>query len=334
MIAEYVWIDGKKQYRSKYKTIEDPSDIYLEPWNYDGSSTSQATCNESEIFLHPVYHVSNPFLPKSILVLCDTYLDYELSKPALNNHRQECKMICDEYKSINPTFGFEQEYFITSQEFYIDHFQQFQKVKEQSDYYCGVGSYSILHRSLALEHYQKCLEVGIQMSGVNAEVAPSQWEFQIGPVEGILSADQLHLSRYILERVAEKYNKNISYKPKPLKNPWNGSGLHTNFSNIFTMDKNHGLDQIIKSIIRAKFNHELDLNFYGDNSERLNGTCETSNKEVFSYGVADRKASIRIPRSVSHKNYGYLEDRRPASNADPYQIISRMIPSFCKHLIY
>ena len=57
---------------------------------------------------------------------------------------------------------------------------------------------------------------------------------------------------------------------------------------------------------------------YGEgNEKRLTGACETADINTFSYGVADRGCSVRIPRDTAAEGCGYLEDRRPASNVDP-----------------
>jgi len=340
IIAEYIWIDGNASYRSKYKTISQKNEIWKEPWNYDGSSTDQATTEKSEIFLHPVYTCIHPFLENSIIVLCDTYIDFECTQPAKCNYRYKANQMYEKYKQCMPTFGFEQEYFFMSYEsdkqFSLDSNKKHWKIEHfhnnftnpQGPYYCGNGGQIIIHRDLALKHYKACLTAGLKISGLNAEVAPSQWEFQIGPVIGIQSGDQLHVARFLLERIAEMDGKKIEWKPKPLKSPWNGSGLHTNFSTMKTMDAKNGYMELIKSIEHAGLSHKDDLTYYGDNSERLCGSCETSNKDNFTYGVADRKASVRIPTQVEKQGFGYLEDRRPASDADPYHIIERMVQAF------
>lgn len=248
IIAEYIWLDGHQKFRSKFRSIENQKEIFEEPWNYDGSSTYQASTESSEIFLHPVKIVNNPFIENELLVLCDTYLDFHCETPTVSNHRYETLKVSEKYKEFNPTFGFEQEYFITiwqNGKHIIEHFKDNQIPSEQGDY-CGIHPYMILHRDLTLKHYKMCMKAGLTISGINAEVAPSQWEFQIGPVTGIDAGDQLMLGRYILERVAEEYSFGIEWNPKPLSNPWNGSGLHTNFSTIETMNKENGYDMIIK----------------------------------------------------------------------------------------
>jgi glutamine synthetase len=74
----------------------------------------------------------------------------------------------------------------------------------------------------------------------------------------------------------------------------------------------------------AKFapKHQLHISVYGDdNQKRLTGHHETSSCDTFSFGVANRAASIRIPTSTANaQGKGYIEDRRPASNIDPYVV--------------
>jgi glutamine synthetase len=346
IIAEYIWQDSQKQYRSKYKTIQQKQDIFNSPWNYDGSSTGQANSHNSEIFLKPIYCTNHPLIDSSILVLCSTFTNYECTIPTKENKRHSLESTFKSFEHTSPTFGFEQEYFIQSFEsdkiFSLDqtkkywnseHFHSFHDSIHslQGNFYCSNIWPNILHRNITIQHYQACLKANIKCSGMNAEVSPSQWEFQIGPVVGIEAADQLHISRFLLERIAESHQRKIDWRPKPHKSPWNGSGLHTNFSNKHTMLQNppkKGYNNILRMIKHAEQYHQTDLLFYGDNSERLTGHCETSKLDTFTWGVSDRQASIRIPTETFENGYGYFEDRRPASDADPYEIIERMITSF------
>ena len=152
-----------------------------------------------------------------------------------------------------------------------------------------------------------------------------QWEFQIGPVEGIDACDQLWIARYILEKICEEYNVYVSYDPKPIKGEsWNGSGCHVNYSTIDTRCKN-GINVIYSYIAKLSKCHEEHIKVYGNNDERLIGKLETSSINQFTYGVADRTASIRIPYDVNNNGKGYLEDRRPASDIDPYIVLSKLV---------
>lgn len=328
-ILEYVWIDGIGQLRSKYRTV---MTITFEDWNYDGSSTYQASTEKSEVILHPVATFPNPFFPdgKAKLVLCDTYYDYEKKNPTSTNHRIRAEKIFNERIDLFPWYGLEQEYFMFPKDIKDIKDIITNDTLPQGDYYCGVGSKYINKemRELAEKHYQYCLKAEISISGINAEVAPNQWEFQIGPCIGIDASDQLWMARYILQKLSESYNLSISFKPKPLPNPWNGSGLHTNFSTIDTRRDIESIYDYIISLSDEK-KHASHIAVYGDNRERLNGKCETSDINKFTYGMGSRNCSIRIPNSVIKDGRGYLEDRRPASDADPYQVTSIIFETCC-----
>jgi glutamine synthetase len=68
-----------------------------------------------------------------------------------------------------------------------------------------------------------------------------------------------------------------------------------------------------------------------DNARRLTGLHETSSVHEFSAGVANRGASIRIPRQVGEDGKGYLEDRRPSSNCDPYRVTEAIVRTTVLH---
>jgi glutamine synthetase len=199
----------------------------------------------------------------------------------------------------------------------------------QGEFYCSVGSNKAFGREISNKHLLYCLEAGIHICGTNAEVAPSQWEFQIGTCDMLTVSDDLIVARYILDRIAEEHNCFISLEPKPFGPKWNGSGGHTNFSTAKMREKN-GIQHIYEACEKLKETHLEHMKVYGKGNERrLTGIHETSSIHDFSYGVADRSCSIRIPLDVANKKCGYLEDRRPASNLNPYLVTTTIVNTVC-----
>jgi glutamine synthetase len=249
-----------------------------------------------------------------------------------NSHRRWASSIFSQALEEQPWYGLEQEYFILDKDGVS---LGYREGLVQGQFYCGVGTQNAHGRELAEEHYSACLEAGLTISGINAEVAPGQWEFQIGPVEGILAADQLHMARFLLVRLAEKYGWTISFHPKPLPDPWNGSGCHHNFSTksmrLGGKDKEtgkyyHGIWHIERAIDRLAENHRTHMLDYGEGNEaRMTGACETASYNIFTHGRADRGASVRIPNDTLDQRRGYFEDRRPASNCDPYLVTALIL---------
>lgn len=323
MIFEYIWIDGYKQLRSKTRVLHIDSVTLdtLPNWNYDGSSTKQANCNESEILLKPCALYKSPFNNEiaEYLVLCETYSDE--NTPHDTNTRFHAAQLFEKHSDYVPMFGIEQEFFLMRNG-HVASFQINDQPEQQDHYYCGVGS-QMIGRECVETAFLYALKAGLKITGMNAEVAPSQWEIQVCTT-GIDAADQHVMLRYILQRTAEQHNYDVSFHPKPLGEggEWNGSGCHVNFSTK-DMRYDNGYEKIKNVITNLSNSHTEYMKQYGtDNHLRMTGTNETSSFEKFSFGVGDRSASIRIPNDTFKNNKGYIEDRRPSSNMDPYVVTS------------
>ena len=225
-VLEYVWLDANEKLRSKTKVAEgDINTIEKVPvWSYDGSSTDQAPGSHSDCTLTPVKLYRNPFYPEGWLVMCST-------------EKREAITFED---SDDYWFGFEQEYFITNG---TGNPLGWSKGEPgpQGPYYCGVGASKVAGRKVVEDHMSKCIEAEIDITGTNAEVALGQWEYQVFSKGAKNAGDDLWMSRYILERVAEEHDCDINIEPKPIKGDWNGSGMHTNFS-IDKMRNDSNLD--------------------------------------------------------------------------------------------
>jgi glutamine synthetase len=323
LILEYVWLDGKMNLRSKYKTIKiNDNDLNIDQWKYDGKLTYQIENDDPEVILNPVAFYNNPFFEKgqSLLVLCDTFYEKNTKFiPTSTNRRILAREIFQKQKELEPYFELKQEYFMMCNEYTYESstplfFKNPKQPREQGDYYCGVGNQNIIMRSLAEKHYLFCITAGLNISGMNAEIAPNQWRFKIGPCVGINSGDELIIARYILTKLSEQFGVDISFKSKPLQNPWNNSGLHVNFSTSETRD-NDGITKLNKYIQYLKNKHSEHILVYGDNCEKLNIRSDIIN--------------VTIPNKVNREKKGYLKDNRALSNADPYIIIAKIFDTCC-----
>lgn len=333
--AEYVWIDGSgERMRSKTRTLDYvPKSIGDVPkWGFDGSSTGQAEGSNSDVFLNPCAMYSDPIrLGNNKLILCDTYL--KSGKPTKSNKRNSCAEAFEQITHLEPNFGLEQEYTLLDTDFQPLGWPKGGFPASQGKYYCGVGSDAVYGRTLVEAHFKACSYANVNIGGINAEVMPSQWEFQVGPNEGISICDDLWMARFLLYRLAEELDIIVTLDPKPVEGDWNGAGCHANFSTKQMMQEG-GLKEIFKAIRKLEPAHMKHIGAYDpkggiDNSRRLTGRHETSSIEQFSFGVADRGASIRIPRHVEQAGKGYLEDRRPSSNCDPYSVCDALIITIC-----
>jgi len=320
---EYIWLDGYKpepNLRSKTKILEmdffDGDINSIPDWSFDGSSTQQAEGHASDCLLKPVRAYADHERKNAFLVIC------EVLNADGTPHSSNTRALFDDDEDF--WFGFEQEYVLTIEGLPLG-FPTKGYPRPQGPYYCAVGHGNVAGRDIVEEHLDTCLEAGLDITGINAEVMLGQWEFQCFGRGAKKASDDLILSRYLLHRTAEKYGVNVDFHPKPIKGDWNGSGMHTNFSNKEMREV--GGKAYMESILEAfREKHEDHIVVYGsDNHERLTGLHETQSIEKFSYGVSDRGASIRIPVSTAQDWKGYLEDRRPASNADPYMIVARIL---------
>lgn len=335
--VEYVWLGGKSELRSKTKVVS--GEVTLENltnWNYDGSSTNQASGNDSEVVIVPRALYVDPFKENGYLVMCDTFKP-DMKTALDNNYRIYADSIFNKDLDAKPWYGMEQEYFLISPKTNKPlGFPEEGEPAPQGQYYCSAGTENAYGREVAEEHLEKCIKAGIQVSGMNAEVAPGQWEFQVGPVEGIDAGDQLWMARYILLRVAEKYGVMVDFEPKPVSGDWNGSGCHTNFSTLAmregSEDKN-GLEIIEEAIEKLSVKHDFHMKLYGTGNElRMTGEHETSRYDQFSHGRANRGASVRIGNETIHNKQGYFEDRRPSSNCDPYLVTALLFQTCCLNI--
>ena len=324
-ILEYVWLGANNELRSKTKVVSGEMSLVAEMplWSFDGSSTEQAPGNHSDCILKPVKSYPNPFHVMTVndyyLVMCEVVDDIHNKRALITSDSQTY------------WFGFEQEYFIYHKGRPLG-WPESSDAMPQGPYYCGVGAENVAGRTLVDEHMQMCLHAGIRITGTNAEVALGQWEYQVFGTSQKGAADDLWMSRYILERLGEQFGFVINFEPKPIEGDWNGSGLHTNFSTD-PMRTNSSMGYYQDILSKMNDRHEEHIAVYGkDNDKRLTGKHETQSIDKFTYGEGDRGASIRIPVETVDAGYksGYLEDRRPASNANPYEITKVIIDTLDK----
>jgi len=330
IIAEYVWIDASNGVRSKSRTITKKVESVkdLPEWNFDGSSTGQAPGDNSDVYLRPVAYYPDPFrLGDNILVMCETYMSD--GKPNAYNFRHDAAVVMEKHAKEEFWFGLEQEYTLLDFEGWPYGWPKNGFPAPQGPYYCGVGTGKVFCRDIVEAHYKACLYANINISGTNAEVMPAQWEYQIGPCEGIALGDQLWMSRFILHRVAEEFGAKITFAPKPIPGDWNGAGLHSNVSTK-AMREEGGMAAIEKAMEALAGRHKEHMKVYGEGNEaRMTGAHETASYDKFTWGVANRGSSVRVNRQCAEEGKGYFEDRRPASNADPYQITGMLVETIC-----
>lgn len=327
--AEYIWIDGldpTKHVRSKTKIVEDGQEPPV--WAFDGSSTNQAPGEESDCVLNPVFTRPDPLRDDDdVLVLCEV-LTTEF-EPHPTNTRAPCVETYERYEDQEPLFGIEQEYTFFKEDRPLG-WPSSGFPAPQGGYYCGVGADEVFGRSVVEAHTKACLSAGLSISGTNAEVMLGQWEFQVGPLNPVECSDQLWMARWLLYRIGEDYEVSATLDPKPVQGDWNGAGAHTNFS---TNRMREDYDAIIAAAEALGKNHDHHIEHYGAGIERrLTGLHETAPWTEYNYGVSDRGASVRIPWSTAKDGKGYIEDRRPNANMDPYVVTALITETCCDAL--
>ena len=346
--ASYVWCSGGDSHhdiRGKDRTLTFTAEqMLLTPqealaaglfpsWNFDGSSTNQAKGLDTEIMIKPVSAFPSPFPTaapdiRRFIVLCECFLPS--GEPTPDNYRFVARTVFGaDPKNLEPWFGMEQELVLVDA--FTRHpigWPQYGFPAPQGPYYCGNGANAAFGRQYHDKFYELALSMGLKISGTNAEVLPSQWEFQVGPCVGIEAGDHLTVARWLYVRLLEGDRADVDFRAKPFpQGDWNGSGLHTNFSTTETRAEG-GLSKIYEYIERMSKTVAHDIPFYGsDNNQRLTGAHETSRIDQFGFGVGTRGTSIRIPNEVNKEKKGYFEDRRPAADADPYLVSARLFAS-------
>jgi glutamine synthetase len=326
---EYIWLDGYqpvanlrgKTQVKEFKAFPKLSELPM--WGFDGSSTRQAEGRTSDCMLKPVAVYPDTTKINGVLVMCEVMMPDGVT-PHPSNGRAT---ILDDPDSW---FGFEQEYFLYQDGKPLGFPADGGFPYPQGEYYTGVGFKNVgsIAREIVDKHLDLCLDAGINHEGINAEVAKGQWEFQIFGKGSKTAADQVWIARYLLMRLCEKYEVDVNFHCKPLGKDvdWNGSGMHSNFSTKYMREV--GGKEYFEELMAAfdKYKNEHIAVYGPDNHLRLTGLHETQSIDKFNYGIANRGASIRVPHSFVNNGYkGYLEDRRPNSQGDPYLIASRIL---------
>jgi glutamine synthetase len=342
LFAEYIWIDASQAVRSKTKVLWDalqgvryelaPSTFPV--WGFDGSSTGQAEGQSSDCVLQPVRVFRDPLRGRGhFLVLCEV-LDAD-HIPHATNSRAKLRAVLEDGdlgEAKDCWFGLEQEHTLFKGSSPLGFGNERRFPAPQGPYYCGVGADEVRGRALVEEHLLHCTRAGILVSGINAEVMPGQWEFQIGPLAPLAVGDHLWVARWLLYRLGEKHGIHATLDPKPVPGDWNGAGMHCNFSTpemrlpLDHHPKDTGTRAIEAWCEKASTRISDHLAAYGEGIEmRLTGKHETCRWDEFRWGAGDRTASVRIPLETSRQGHGYLEDRRPNANACPYEVAAVMM---------
>lgn len=344
IFVEYIWIDGatpSKSLRSKTRILPndavahsgDPRDpiplVGFPLWGADGSSTNQASGKDSDITMQPVCAVLDPIRAgRSFLVLCE--VQSPVGAPHSSNTRAALRRVLNAGAAqADALFGFEQEYTMLGTSHRPLGFPEGGFPSPQGPYYCSVGACNVFGRGVYEDFMQAAVRAGLAIVGANFEVLPGQAEFQIGTVDALTACDHLWLARWLLHRLSEAHGIAVTFDAKPVSGDWNGAGMHANLSTRL-MREPGGLQHITAACQALAAKRQAHLDVYGHGYEaRLTGQHETCSYREFRYGIADRTASVRIPRHVAHDGCGYLEDRRPNANADPYEVAARLLQTIC-----
>jgi len=327
--AEYIWVDGTEpthKLRSKTKIMADGTKEPPE-WGFDGSSTNQAEGHASDCIMRPVFWCPDPIRGGNNLLVVTEVFDAS-GKPHPTNMRAPLREVAEKHAAQEAWYGMEQEYTFFKGNRPLGWPEQGYPAP-QGPFYCGVGADEVFGRPIVEAHMDACIKAGIKFAGINAEVMPGQWEFQVGPAGPLEVGDHMTIARWLLYRVAEDTGVNAKLDPKPVMGDWNGAGMHTNFSTK-AMRAEGGIKVIEAACEKLRSKAALHIANYGAGIEqRLTGKHETASYKDFSYGVGNRGASIRIPLACGQAGKGYLEDRRPCANADPYVVARLLLDTIC-----
>lgn len=359
IIAEYIWLDHKNEYRSKTRFLEIINNNskfddnvnrkinnYIKSnnvddypiWYYDGSSIGDIPKNDknnTECILLPAFLMSNPLKKDTDnLIYMDVYCinKYKLGNEVyyVNPKMEIYNKLLKELDNNEYIFGIEQEFFILNKETGLPPGLESLADIKQGKYYCGNGINNINTRKFILDTQEKLSNSDINVTGFNYEVAPGQAEFQLCSV-GMIALWYLIALRYILIRNAENYNYIISFDNIIYKGDkqYYNTGCHINISNVNTSGKD-GIKYIMEHIEKLeskapKTDSEFNEIFGEGSTNRLNGTLETSKWDVFSWGYGTRNTSIRIPNQVANDKRGYFEDRRPGGNVNPFIYVYHLL---------
>lgn len=344
-MAEYIWMDGAQptqKLRSKARMVDFKHQGHANldefpAWSYDGSSTYQASGDKSDLELRPVSFVKDPVREgNNYLVMCEVF--NANGTPHSTNTRAKLREVLEKGGAkLDSWFGFEQEYTLFTGRTPLG-WPEDGYPAPQGPFYCGVGSDEAFGRELVDNHAQACIDAGIMIYGINAEVMPGQWEYQIGyrgfkgeSADPLTICDHSWIARWLLYRLGEDFGITATLDPKPVKGDWNGAGQHTNFSTAAMRDAKTGMKAVEEALNLFSKKHQEHIAEYGHGlADRLTGRHETCDINTFKHGESDRGASIRIPLATAQKGYGYLEDRRPGANADPYRVAARILKTLCK----